>query len=195
MLLVDRIKVLFERRGSKLCQGENAEPVSALVHALQCAHLAERAHAEAALVAAALLHDIGHFIDAPPADDGVDDAQELRAIPFLCAGFGVEVLEPIRLHVQAKRYLVTTDARYAATMSPASRHALSAQGGAMNANEQRWFEDLPYAQQALLLRRWDDAAKEVGKCVPPLAYYDPLLRELAGTAAAPRDAFCDLDAP
>ena len=194
MLLVDRIEDLFERRGRKLCHGENAEPVSALVHALQCAHLAERASADAAVVAAALLHDIGHFIDAPQADDGVDDAHELRAIPFLCAGFGVEVLEPIRLHVQAKRYLVATDARYAAMLSPASRHSLSAQGGAMNPEEQRWFEGLPFAQQALLLRRWDDAAKEVGKRVPPLAHYDTLLRELAGTAEAPHDAFGDSSA-
>jgi predicted HD phosphohydrolase len=86
MQLVDRIETLFERRGRRLYDGENAEPVSALAHALQCAQLAERAHADAPLVAAALLHDIGHFIDTPQTADGVDDAHELRAIPFLAAG-------------------------------------------------------------------------------------------------------------
>jgi predicted HD phosphohydrolase len=191
MLLVERIEALFERRGRTLCHGEDAEPVSALEHALQCAHLAERARADATLVAAALLHDIGHFIDAPRVEDGVDDAHELRAIPFLCVGFGNEVLEPIRLHVQAKRYLVATNARYAAKLSPSSRCALSAQGGAMSREEQQWFEDRPFAQQALLLRRWDDAAKEVGRLVPPLAHYSALLRKLAGAAPAPRDAFND----
>jgi predicted HD phosphohydrolase len=104
------------------------------------------------------------------------------------------VIQPIRLHVQAKRYLVATYARYASVLSPASLHALSAQGGPMSSEEQRWFEDLPFAQQALLLRRWDDAAKEVGKCAPPLAYYDSLLRGLAGTVPAPRDALGERDA-
>jgi len=193
MQLVDRIEALFERHCRRLHDGENAEPVSALAHALQCAQLAERAHADAPLVAAALLHDIGHFIDTPRIAVSIDDAHELRAIPFLAAGFGADVIQPIRLHVQAKRYLVATDASYSRVLSPASLHALTAQGGPMCSEEQRWFEGLPFAQQALLLRRWDDAAKEVGKRAPPLAYYDSLLRELAGTVPAPRDALGERD--
>ncbi|SRR5258706_9175567 len=191
MYLVDRIEALFERHGRVLCDGERAELVSALEHALQCAQLAESAHADAPLIAAALLHDIGHFIDAPPCVDGLDDAHELRAIPFLGHGFGVDVLEPIRLHVQAKRYLVATDARYAQMLSPASVHALESQGGPMIADEQRWFEGRPFAQQALRLRRWDDSAKLPGKRVPPTARYIALLRQLAGSAQAPRDRLRD----
>lgn len=187
MRLVEHIEALFEERGRCLFSSVHAEPVSALAHALQCAQLAEQAHADAALIAAALLHDIGHFIDAPPIADGTDDAHELRAIPFLATGFGAQVVDPIRLHVQAKRYLVATDERYAGLLSPASLLALSIQGGPMSSEEQRWFEGLPFAQQALQLRRWDDAGKEVGKPTPSLAYYGTLLRELAGSAEGPHD--------
>lgn len=179
MDLIDRIEALFERHGRRHYDGERAEAVTALAHALQCAQLAEWANSKPPLVTAALLHDIGHFIDAPAAEDGLDDAHELRAIPFLAGRFGPEVLEPIRLHVHAKRYLVATDASYASSLSAASRHSLAAQGGPMRAGEQAWYESLSFADQALQLRRWDDAAKQPGRSVPPLGYYLAMLRELA----------------
>lgn len=179
MDVVDRIEALFDRHGRKLYAGERAEPVTALAHGLQCAQLAEWARVDTALVAAALLHDIGHFVDAAPEAAGLDDMHELRAVPFLASGgFGAAVIEPVRLHVQAKRYLVATDTRYAAALTHASVHSLAQQGGPMNAAERDRFEDLPFADDALQLRRWDDAAKEPGKPVPPLGYYLAMLREL-----------------
>ena len=49
-----------------LAKGAGAEygsdRVTQLAHALQCASLAEEADANSALVAAALLHDIGHLV-------------------------------------------------------------------------------------------------------------------------------------
>jgi len=80
--------------------------------------------------------------------------------------------------VQAKRYLVATDAGYAATLSPASVHSPNLQGGPMSPDELRFFEDLPFAHQAIQLRRWDDLAKEPGKSTPSLAYYLVLLEEV-----------------
>ena len=178
MGLVATIERLFVENGATAYEGARRESVSALEHALQCAQLAEWAHAEPPLVAAALLHDIGHFIVSDPDADDIDDVHELRAVPFLAEGFGADVVEPVRLHVQAKRWLVAVDAGYAATLSPASVHSLALQGGPMGADERRLFEDLPYAQQAVSLRRWDDLAKEAGKKTPPLAYYLALLEEL-----------------
>jgi predicted HD phosphohydrolase len=67
----------------------------------------------------------------------------------------------------------------------ASALALTVQGGPMNLQERLAFETLPFAQQALQLRRWDDLAKEPGKAVPPLARYLSVLRGLAGRAQAP----------
>ena len=178
MTLIDRIEALFTEHGATAYDGARKESVSALEHALQCAQLAEWAGADAPLVAAALLHDLGSFIAADPEGDDVDDAHELRALPLLSEAFAASVTEPVRLHVQAKRYLVAADPAYAATLSSASVHSLALQGGPMSADEMRLFDEQPFAQQALQLRRWDDAAKEPGKKTPPLAYYLALLDEV-----------------
>jgi len=176
--LIERIDALFAQHGAQAYDGARREPVSALQHALQCAQLAEWAHADHTLVAAALLHDLGHFLDVRPEAHDVDDVHEYRALPLLAEGFGPAVIEPIRLHVQAKRYLVAADRGYGATLTPASMHSLALQGGPMSRDEQRYFEALPFAQQAIALRRWDDLAKEPGKPTPPLAYYLTLLDEV-----------------
>lgn len=178
MDLIATIELLFVEHGATAYEGARRESVSALEHALQCAQLAEWAHADAPLVAAALLHDIGHFIVVDPEVDDIDDVHELRAVPFLVQGFGANVVEPVRLHVQAKRYLVAVDTAYAGALSPASVHSLSLQGGPMSADERRLFEQLAFAEQAISLRRWDDLAKEGGKKTPPLAYYLALLEEV-----------------
>jgi phosphonate degradation associated HDIG domain protein len=178
MTLIDRIEALFAAHGTTAYDRARMESVSALEHALQCAQLAEWAGADAPLVAAALLHDLGSFIDADGEDDAIDNSHELRALPLLTEAFAAAVTEPVRLHVQAKRYLVADDPGYAATLSSASVHSLALQGGPMSADERRLFEALPFAPQALQLRRWDDAAKQPGKKTPPLAYYLALLDEV-----------------
>jgi predicted HD phosphohydrolase len=60
-LSCDDIEALFLLHGAQAYESLRREPVTALEHALQCAQLAEWAHADDALVAAAFLHDIGHF--------------------------------------------------------------------------------------------------------------------------------------
>ena len=185
MDVISRIETLFLAHGHTLYEGRRAEAVTALQHALQCAQLAEWAGSSVALVAAALLHDIGHFVASD--DHDIDDAHEQRALGLLSLDFGRAVLEPIRLHVEAKRYLVAADPHYADRLSPASQHSLALQGGAMSAEERRWFEGLPYAEEALSLRRFDDAAKTPGQHTPPLAYYLALIepsRQRRATAEA-----------
>lgn len=190
MDLVERIEALFEQHGHALRPGARAEPVSPLAHALQCAQLAEWAQADAAQVAAALLHDLGHFVDPMPHAhsafaDAVDDCHEMRALPLFSQGFGAAVIEPVRLHVQAKRYLVATDRHYLGHLSPAAVQSLQLQGGAMCRDEVLLFEELPYAVEAVALRRWDDQAKRPRKRTPPLGHYLPLLRGLLkGTGQA-----------
>jgi len=179
MQFIEQIRHLFLRHGSQPYEGRRPEPVTALQHALQCAQLAERAQADHTLVASALLHDVGHFVEAAVLPDHMDDVHEMRAVPLLAQAFGAAVVEPVRLHAQAKRYLVATDRRYIATLSPASLHSLALQGGAMGADEVRLFEELPYAVEAVALRRWDDQAKQPRKKTPPLDHYLPLLEDLA----------------
>lgn len=164
---------------------DRPNPVGALEHALQCAQLAEWAHADPELVAAALLHDIGHLVAersrvpwrrADPRE--TDDGHEQRALHWLRQAFPDEVTEPVRLHVQAKRYLVSFDGRYLEALSARSLHSLSLQGGPMTPLEMRRFELGPHAAAAIKLRIWDDLAMHPGKATPPLSHYLRLLEEL-----------------
>lgn len=184
MDVVPTLQQLFERHGAATYDGRLRESVSALEHALQCAQLAEHARADATLVVAALLHDIGHFIAPAAQDDTLDDEHETRAYGWLRAAFGPRVAEPVRLHVAAKRYLVATDAGYAATLSAASQHTLRLQGGPMTAAEVQRFETEPLWSEAVQLRRWDDLAKDPGRPTPPLGYYLALVEQLEPVAPA-----------
>lgn len=175
---IDCIDALFSRYAACHGLGARREPVTFLQHALQCALAAEWANAEPPLVAAALLHDLGRVIDDMEAFDDSDDAHELRALPFLRAHFPPAVFEPVRLHVQAKRYLVTTDPAYLDGLTAASRHTLRLQGGTMARDELLEFEDHPYAVAAVALRRWDDQAKDPTRRTPSFEYYRPMLENV-----------------
>lgn len=171
MHLIEHIERLFVLHGSTPYDDDRREPVSQLAHALQCAQLAEWAQADAPLIVAALLHDIGHFVDDADAFAHADDAHEDRAVPLLARAFDERVTQPVRLHVMAKRYLVRVDPGYGDALSPASVHSLGLQGGPMSADEAARFEALPHARDAVRLRRWDDLAKTPGRQTPSFAYY------------------------
>jgi phosphonate degradation associated HDIG domain protein len=165
----------FDRFGAQAYLGE---PVSQLEHALQAATLADEDGASAALVAAALLHDVGHLADEElddPAARGVDGRHEELARRFLGAYFGPETTEPIRLHVAAKRYLCAVQPAYAEQLSPASIRSLELQGGPFTFGEVEEFEQSPYAIDAVRLRRYDDAAKVPGLVTPELEHFRPFL--------------------
>lgn len=182
---VARIARLFDDHGHVPYDGARREAVTATEHALQCAQLAEWAHATPELVAAAFLHDVGHFLaaEAIARADDVDDRHEILAVPFLAQAFGDAVVEPVRLHVEAKRFLVRVDDDYAAALSPASVHSLALQGGPMNDDEIRRFKALPHAEDAVRLRRWDDLAKTAGRPTPSVSRYLALLAVLADRTA------------
>ena len=170
--IIEKIFAAFEGRGRDR-YGE--EHVTQLQHALQSAKLAQTSGAEPALIAAALLHDIGHILpdqDLPKScDENLDDDHETRGYLFLKEHFGDPVADPVRLHVVAKRYLCTVDPKYIAKLSPTSLKSYHDQGGTMSEEEQRQFEAEPYFRQALKLRHWDDAAKEAQMQTPDLEAY------------------------
>jgi [1-hydroxy-2-(trimethylamino)ethyl]phosphonate dioxygenase len=176
---INAILDLFLQRGETAYFGE---PVSQIEHALQTAHLAEQSGADRALIAAALLHDVGHLVHQRAetvADEGRDAHHESHGAHWLRQLFGPEVTEPIRLHVEAKRYLCTVDADYRARLSPASEQSLQLQGGLLSPAEVQRFEQQPWFRQAVQLRRWDDEAKIVDWQVPGLQHYVGLLRSIA----------------
>ena len=170
------VEALFEARGSAWYGGE---AVSQLEHALQAAMFAERESAQAALIAAALLHDVGHLLHDLPEDaaqQGIDDQHELLGMAWLNQRFGPNVAEPVQMHVAAKRYLCAVDADYLSRLSPASQQSLRVQGGVMTPEEVIEFEKRPFFADAVRLRRWDDAAKVVGAETPPLDHFAPSIR-------------------
>lgn len=175
MTPIERIFERFARRGG---DGYGSERVRQLDHALQCAALAEEEGAPASLVTAALLHDIGHLVHDlgdNPAARGIDDRHELVGREWLARWFGEAVTEPVRLHVNAKRFLTATDPGYFATLSTGSVRSLVLQGGPFTAELAAAFISLPYAPEAVRLRRWDEAAKVPGKTTPGLAHFRPCL--------------------
>ena len=178
--IVDRLIELIAAKGVGQYGGEQ---VSQCEHALQCAFLAEREGAPVTVVAAALLHDIGHLLydDAEPALRGIDDRHEELGAEYLLGVFGPMVAEPVRLHVAAKRYLCATDPAYFGCLSAASVRSLELQGGAFNAAEVTAFRSIPFAEEAVRIRLWDDAAKSPGRETPPLDHYRAtLLAALSG---------------
>jgi phosphonate degradation associated HDIG domain protein len=162
------------------------EDVTQLEHALQCAHLAAEEGADEALVAAALLHDYGHFFEGrgdAAERDGTDEHHEAHGAAMLRRWFGPDVTTPIALHVAAKRYLCAMEPGYEAALSPASTLSLTLQGGRFTPDQARKFAETPFADDAVRLRRWDDAGKIVGAVIPPLESYAGLLARVARPAA------------
>jgi gamma-butyrobetaine dioxygenase len=164
------------------------EDVTMIQHQLQAGALAIEAGSGDALTVAALLHDIGHVVGH---DEGEADATEALArdrdahhdvsgARWLSRWFGPDVTEPVRLHVAAKRYLVATERDYAARLSAASVKTLRLQGGPMTPDQVRVFEALDFAQDAVALRRLDEAAKVGSTDAPGLdTHHDLLVRVLA----------------
>jgi gamma-butyrobetaine dioxygenase len=176
MTCVDYIVELFETRGDAEYLGE---PVSQKEHALQCAELARHDGAPNALIAAALLHDVGHLLpNNDSAQPEVDLMHEEKASAWLRAYFEWDVTEPIRLHVIAKRYLCTIQPSYFKRLSQASVESLALQGGPLSSDEAKAFEKDAYFDAALRVRRWDEAAKEPRRVVPDLKTYLPMLHGL-----------------
>jgi phosphonate degradation associated HDIG domain protein len=166
----------------------SGEPVTHGTHALQAAWLARQAGASDALVIAALLHDLGHWLaDDPvsPSDRGVDDAHESSGAAWLSQRFDAAVCAPIALHVAAKRFLCR-DPAYLSRLSDDSRRSLALQGGVMDDQSAAVFETQPGAVDAVRLRRWDDEAKRPGWQPWSLEEVWPLIDALLssrGTAA------------
>ena len=151
------------------------ESVTQLEHALQCANQARISKATPAQITSALLHDLGHFLldehDADKAFLADDLNHEAIGADFLEPFYPDAVTTPVRLHVPAKRYLCTTDAAYYDGLSEASKRSFRLQGGVMSDDERSAFERIPYSEDALNLRRWDDLSKVKNLETPGLEIY------------------------
>jgi predicted HD phosphohydrolase len=148
--------------------------VNQLLHAVQAGALMESDGAPASLVVAALLHDIGHMVHTlgeHPAALGIDDRHEDMGARWLARYFGPAVVEPVRLHVAAKRYLCTTEPTYFSGLARDSVESLALQGGPMSPAEVLQFEGLPFWEEAVALRRVDEAAKDPNGPAPAFSSF------------------------
>ena len=178
-LTLQQVNDLLCRRGTAQY---GHEAINQLEHALQCANLAEIAGESAETIVACLLHDLGHLLAAEGAgkidhDNTEDDLHQFISLPFLRQLFPDSVLEPIRMHVDAKRYLCLIDTKYWQTLSDASKLSLVQQGGIFNEVQAKTFIAQPYAEEAVRVRHYDDLAKTPGKYVPALEHYEMHLKQ------------------
>ena len=157
MHIVDKIINKYQTNNSLYI----GEKVTMTEHMVQTAMLAEQNHSSESLICACLLHDYGHFIIEDPdqlVSKSVDWKHENIAFNFLKNYFKTEVVEPIKLHVQAKRYLCRNKS-YWNILSEASKVSLKLQGGIMRDDEAKKFVSLKFHNDAILLRKYDDDGK------------------------------------
>lgn len=177
---VEQLAALFAGPGGGDYLGE---AVTMAQHMCQAGTLAELAGAGDALVAAALLHDVGHVHGEVSGRDlmsGTDNRHSDTGAAWLSQWFGTPVTEPVRLHVAAKRYLCAVDPAYVGTLSAASLYTLGVQGGPLDDAQVRAFEAEPFHADAVAVRRWDDAAKDPAAPTHPFEHFRPLLTRLLG---------------
>lgn len=175
------IDLLLSNGGSEYI----GEPVTKLEHMVQSAEIAAEKGFSEDLILAALLHDIGH-ICVPTTEYnnmsglGLQDHELLGATFLQSRGFSDRVIQAVALHVPAKRYLCYKYPDYLALLSEASLQTLAYQGGPMTAYEAEVFEQNPYLEDIIAIRRIDEAAKIENKPLPESldAYKQMMVRHL-----------------
>jgi len=153
------------------------EHVTMSEHMIQTAMLAEKSKCDDNLICSSLLHDYGHFILENPDElvkHNVDGQHENIGYEYLKIFFKKEVVEPIKYHVLAKRYLAR-DKNYFNKLSEASKKSLKLQGGVLNEGECTKFESQKYFKSSILLRKFDEAAKETNVKMKSIHDYQKLL--------------------
>jgi phosphonate degradation associated HDIG domain protein len=165
------------------------EEISQTTHAVQCARRAQEDGASTALVLAALLHDVGHLLEIRArASSQVVTDMDLRhqdsGANALSVLFGEQVTEPIRWHVEAKRFLCATDSEYAQGLSAGSVASLVLQGGPMTKEQCDQFLTREQSRDAVRLRRWDDLGKDTVNTPSSFNEFEELLHALVNGLSA-----------
>tara|TARA_B100001996_G_scaffold115220_1_gene87197 strand:- start:695 stop:1231 length:537 start_codon:yes stop_codon:yes gene_type:complete len=174
MDIIEKIISNFKNNKS-LYIGEN---VTISEHMIQSAMIAEKSKSKDFLICSCLLHDYGHFILDDPDElvkKNQDGKHEDIGYEYLKKFFKREIVEPIKHHVMAKRYLAR-DKKYYNKLSNASVVSLELQGGLLNSKEAKSFENEEFFKEAIKLRKFDEAAKKVGVKIKDIIQYKDLLK-------------------
>ena len=173
---VDQILSVFLNYGDR----HYGEHVSELQHALQTAEFARQFGEADDVVLSCLLHDYGHMLHdlgENIAQHGIDAKHEELGVELLKGMFPDAILEPIRQHVAAKRYLCWKIPAYADGLSESSQLSLQLQGGPMNDDEAQQFESNPHYESCVKVRRYDDMGKVPDMPTAELESYRPLIEK------------------
>ena len=179
---------IFERRGGEEYLGE---PVTMAEHMLQGATIAEQNGEPEIIVVSALLHDIGHFTSEFgmfSMEDTKDRLHQDAGAKVLHNFFPQLVIDCVRYHVAAKRYLCATRPSYFYKLSEASVHSLNLQGGPMCDDEVREFEKNPYLKDILKVRYLDEAGKREDMSIPSFSYFAPMVQRIVDQHASVKTA-------
>lgn len=174
--VIDEVFQTFRLHGHRH-YGEN---VTETMHALQCATFAMENGEASVVIAACLLHDYGHLVHdlgEDIANKGIDAHHETLGANQLSRWFKEDLVEPVRLHVAAKRYLCLKNPKYLEGLSEASRRSLFLQGGPMSEQEGLLFEANPHYQNAVRLRLYDDMGKLPDMKTPDFEDFRKILEE------------------
>ena len=146
-------------------------------HMIQTAMLAEKNKCASDLICSSLLHDYGHFVIEDPNQlitNQIDGNHETIGANYLKTFFSNQIIEPILLHVDAKKFLAR-EKKYFNSLSEASKVSLKLQGGIMSDNEAKQFEQNKNYKNAIKLRRFDEGAKRQNIKIKNIKDYKELL--------------------
>ena len=178
--IISEIEAIYSRWGTS----KYDEQVSQIEHAVQCAEFARLAEADDELIVATLLHDIGHLLELERREGNAvlteNDEHESSGAAYLARHFSSAVTAPIALHVEAKRFLCTTEETYFGKLSLGSVRSLEMQGGKMSAEEVERFAKHPARESAVALRRWDELGKDLQPSGLTFADFREYLRRSLG---------------
>ena len=174
--IIQEIFQLFEKYGRE----QYGEDITQEEHALQSALLAEKEGFDNEVIIAALLHDIGHLFSEISSEEkmgdlGIMSHEKVGADYLRNKGFSEKIALLVEGHVEAKRYLTFKYPEYYFQLSEASKKTLKYQGGVMNEEEAKIFENHPLFKLNLKMREWDDMAKIEDLKLPEINDYKSLI--------------------
>jgi len=153
------------------------EKITIPEHMIQSAMLAEKSKSNDELICSCLLHDYGHFIIDDPDElvkNDKDGYHESVGYEYLKSFFKKEIVEPIKYHVLAKKYLARNK-KYYNLLSDASKISLKLQGGILNKKESNEFEKMSFFKNTIKLRKFDELAKKTNIKIKSINDYKDLL--------------------
>ena len=106
--------------------------------------------------------------------NNLDGEHENIGYLYLKKFFSEKIVEPIKYHILAKQYLAR-DKKYFNFLSDASKISLELQGGILNDQKSKEFENKSYFKPSILLRKFDDAAKRTDIKMKSIHDYEKLL--------------------